>query len=297
MVDFPSSNNALDQLTTLAHALARANITGGFDIVVQSSDVVRGEDTAAGTLLVLRGGNSTSGNNPGAIVRIEGGQGSGTEDGGNVLIRPGTAAGTGVRGVVTMTNNGGADDVAVARVESEGTNAGFFHFFTGNRDPSGAVAALGAGDLYVRTDNGTLWQASSAGTGGWSQIGGGGPAGTVTTFDTRSAPTSTGTLAATGGTVDLNVTSLFDIGELMHLELERTSGTGGSDVDIEIFTEDTFTNRIYNAPGVDITSVPFIDRTGIFYEDLDTSAELHIRITNNSGATFAADVKVVAQGE
>lgn len=297
MVDFPSSNKALDQLTTLAHALARANVTGGFDIVVQSSDVIQGQDAAAGTLLVLRGGNSTSGNNPGAIVRVEGGQGFGTGDGGNVLIRPGTAAGTGVVGVITLTNNGGDDDAAVARVESEGANAGFFHMFTGARDPSGAVAAIGAGDLYVRTDNGTLYQASSAGTGGWSQIGASSFDGTVKTYDTRSTPTSTGSIGASGGSVDLDIGSLFDIGELIHLEVERTSGTGGSDVDIEIYTEDTFTNRIYNAPGVDITSVPFIDRTGIFYEDLDASTELHIRITNNSGATFTADVKVVAQGE
>lgn len=296
MADFDSSEQALDLLTTLAHALSRANVTGGFSIVVQSSDSVQGEDGAAGTLLVLRGGNSSGGNNPGALVRVEGGSGFGTGDGGNVLIRPGTSP-SGVRGVITLTNNGGTDDEAVARVESEGTNSGFFHMFTGSRDPTGAVTAIGAGDLYVRTDNGTMYQATTSGTGGWVQVGGTSFTGTVKTFDTRSAPTSTGTLGSGGGTVDLNVTTLFDIGHLMHLEIERSSGTGGSDVDVEIFTEDTFTNRIYNAPGVDITSVPFIDRTGIFYEDLDATAELHIRVTNNSGASFVADVKLAAQGE
>jgi hypothetical protein len=297
MADFDSNSQALDILTTLAHALARGDVSGGNNIIIQMPDIIKGEDDVAGTVLVLRGGTSSGGNNPGAIVLVEGGDGDGTGAGGNVLLRPGESLGSGARGFVRMTNNGGTDDEAIAEIESEGANAGVFHFFTGNRNPLGSVTALAVGDLYIRTDNGTLWQAQATGTGGWVQIGLGTGTGTVKTFDTRASPTSTANLVSGGGTVDLDITSLFTIGHIMHLEVVRTLGTGGSDVDIEIYTEDTYSNRVYNASGADITSVAYVDRTGIFYEDLDATDELHIRITNNSGADFTADVKVVAQGE
>ena len=124
---------------------------------------------------------------------------------------------------------------------------------------------------------------------------GGGTNGIATLVQTDQTLT-TGSLALSGGTIDLNITSFIDEGQIFDLQVTRTAGTGGDDVDIEIFTEDTFTNRIYFAQAAD-ASTAFRDSSGIFYEDLDTSQELHIRITNQSAAATTFDVRARGQGE
>jgi hypothetical protein len=125
--------------------------------------------------------------------------------------------------------------------------------------------------------------------------GGGGTGGTSTLVQTDQTLT-TGSLSASGGTVDLNLTDFIDEGLIFDLQVTRTAGTGGDDIDVEIYTEDTFTNRIYFAEAADASTL-FRDSSGIFYEDLDTTQELHIRITNQSAAAATFDVRARAQGE
>lgn len=207
MTAYDSSQSALDLLNTLARTLARGNATGGAPIIVSSTDVIRGEDLAAGQILVLRGGNSASGGNPGGDARLEGGQGDIGANGGNTTVRPGLPGVGGLPGIVVITNNGGDDDAPVMRWSSEGTNAGTINVFVGDRDPTGVIAALAAGDLYVRT-NGTMFQASATGTGSWSQLGtgGGAPLQTQSFLDNTTQDLNVGTLSTDGTiTVELNL--------------------------------------------------------------------------------------------
>jgi len=109
---------------------------------------------------------------------------------------------------------------------------------------------------------------------------------------------STGSLSASGGSIDINFTSVLDKGLVISLEVTRTAGTGGDDIDIEFFTKDTFlaADRIYFAEAADGTTA-FIDRSGFFVEDEDVTREFHVRVTNQSASAATFDVQICAQGE
>lgn len=293
MPDFPSSDNAQDLLHTLARALATGQFTGGVNIVVTSTDEIQGEDATAGLILALRGGNSTGGNNPGGTARLQGGAGDGTGDGGNVLIRGGVSGGSGNVGEVQVTNSGGDDDRPILTLSSEGANASTVHLFTGTRDPSGAVAALSAGDLYIRSD-GTLYQASATGTGGWAPLGGGGIAEQVDSFGSA---LTTANATGSGGTVDFTIAVGVPYGELKHLRVVA-NGTC-ADCDVQFFRDSGRTDEIYALVGGD-PSTQLVDRNpGTMRGDDGSALEsntLYGRITNNDAGDSTFDVEIVFWG-
>lgn len=106
------------------------------DLIVTSGDAITGDDATggAGGDLVLEGGDAASGSNA---------------DAGDVLVRPGLPDGTGVRGVVNITNNGGADTVPVLQLTSQGANGEDIRLLVGTQDPSSTVSA-NPGDVYIR---------------------------------------------------------------------------------------------------------------------------------------------------
>lgn len=155
-----------------------------------------------------------------------------------------------------------------------------------HRDASDSAYARAQGaDAIVDDDLVTLRQLNA----------GGGTNGIATLVQSDQTLT-TGSLSASGGTIDLDLTSFIDEGQIIDLQVTRTAGTGGDDVDIGIYTEDSFTNRIYFAEAADATTA-FRDSSGIFYEDLDASQELHVRITNQSASATTFDVRARGQGE
>lgn len=126
------------------------------DFIITTGDAITGDDATGGA-----GGDAI----------VEGGQAatSTNTDGGDVLLRPGLGDGTGVRGIVKATNNGGADSVPVFQVESEGTNAHAFQFFTGTQNPDGVVSATEAGDFYIRS-TGEAYFAQASGSANWVRL-------------------------------------------------------------------------------------------------------------------------------
>lgn len=293
MADFPSSDKALDLLNTLARTLANGQTTGGLNIIVSSTDQIQGEDAAAGLILSLRGGDSSAGNNPGGTARLQGGAGDGSGDGGNVLVRPGVSGGSGEVGFVQVTNNGADDDRPILRLTSEGANAATVHLYTGTRDPTGAVSALAAGDLYIRND-GTMYQASAAGPGSWTALGGGGIAEQVDSFGSA---LTTGNATASGGTVDFTVAVGVPYGELKHLRVVA-NGTC-ADCDVQFFRDSARTDEIYALVGGD-PSTQLVDRNpGTMRGDDGSALEsntLYGRITNNDAGDSTFDVELTFWG-
>lgn len=160
------------------------------------------------------------------------------------------------------------------------------------------VAGYSIGSVWVNTNTDSSFRCVDDSTGAavWEAAGGGGGTGGTATLIQTDQTLTTGSLSASGGTVDLNLTDFIDEGLIFDLQVTRTAGTGGDDIDVEIYTEDTFTNRIYFAEAADASTL-FRDSSGIFYEDLDTTRELHIRITNQGAAAATFDVRARAQGE
>jgi hypothetical protein len=95
------------------------------DFIVTPGDVVRGEDQAAGSDVLVRGGNSTGGGNPGGDLSLTGGTGNMAGGGGTILVMGGVAGATGVGGGVTLQ---GSD---------AGMGAGGYVFLTGGAGAGG----------------------------------------------------------------------------------------------------------------------------------------------------------------
>ena len=219
----------------------------------------------------------------------------GTESGDTVIVRgPSTGA------TPPKATHTGADTIPVFMFETTGTNGEDIRVFVGTQDPDGTISG-NPGDLYVTHNgaNSTLSVnigASDANT-TWADL----QAGVLTGLSTLAqvdVNQSTGSIAATGGTASLDITSFINEGVIYELSLTRTAGTGGDDIDVEIFSKDTKLtgDRLYFAEAAD-ASTAYIDSSGIFYEDEDTSAELHIKVTNNSAAAATFTVRARAQGE
>jgi len=137
----------------------------GKDLEVTDGNVVTGADDAQGGDLVLEGGTSSSGNN----------------DAGDVVIRPGLPDGSGARGIVNVTNNGGADTDPILQLTSEsGANVEDIRVFVGDQDPNGVVSG-NPGDLYATHSGASSTLSVNTGSGDgnvtWTDLQGGGTGG------------------------------------------------------------------------------------------------------------------------
>jgi hypothetical protein len=78
-------------------------------LIVTPGDLIRGEDATVGTAVLVRGGNSTAGNNVGGSLTLQGGSGSGTAAGGALSLAAGVTGGTGAgAGVTILATNSAA---------------------------------------------------------------------------------------------------------------------------------------------------------------------------------------------
>jgi hypothetical protein len=287
------------------------NTTGGAASLQGGTGVGTGNGGSASVV----GGSSGNGatGNGGTVSVTAGNAVSSVGDGGNVVVSAGTGNGGGTAGAVILRNAADASvtgEVTVARIQNQGGGAnggGQFDIYVA--DFTGAIVpptfAASTGSLFVAnsdTEASKIYQNTSIGVGTntgvtWTEIGagGGGTGGTATLIQTDQTLT-TGSLSASGGTVDLNLTDFIDEGLIFDLQVTRTAGFFNDTATTEIYTEDTFTNRIYFAEAADASTL-FRDSSGIFYEDLDTTRELHIRITNQGAAAATFDVRARAQGE
>lgn len=133
------------------------------DLIITPGDVVRGEDQTAGGDVLVRGGNSTGGGNPGGDLSLRGGAGITAGGGGTVLVMGGTAGATGVGGGVTLQGSdagmgaggyvflvGGAGAGGGERGAVRITNTAL-EFVEATTVPGGVTAA-GRGRVWVRDD-------------------------------------------------------------------------------------------------------------------------------------------------
>jgi len=72
------------------------------DFIVTSGDEIRGEDLTVGGDVLMRGGNSTGGNNGGGSMTVQGGTGDGNGSGGMLFLNAGGPGGTGAGADVSI---------------------------------------------------------------------------------------------------------------------------------------------------------------------------------------------------
>lgn len=134
---------------------------GTGDLIIRDGDTVSGDSATGGA-----GGN----------VTVEGGNATpaSATDGGDVILQPGLEDGAGSIGEVSVTNRTGTEDDPIIAFSSASGNSHTIRWRVGTIEPnSDLVPASAGGDLYVRSD-GTMWIATTSGTGNWSQVGSGG---------------------------------------------------------------------------------------------------------------------------
>lgn len=125
------------------------------DFIVTNGDTVRGEDGTAGTPLPMRGGDSSGGNNPGAPVTIDGGQGDGSGAGGDIEVTTGVPGPTGnsgdlrLRTGVPIAGSGGSLSLLGADAAGGNFNAAPISVLTG----AGSGTGFG-GNLELLTGSG-----------------------------------------------------------------------------------------------------------------------------------------------
>lgn len=199
-------------------------------------------------------------------------------------------------GFCTVTH-GGADSVPLMTWTTSGSGGDSVQIFTGSSSPNARVTGA-IGSFFLDGTNGKAW-INTDGSTAWTDLtAGAGAVGISTLAQIDTGNQTTGSIAGSGGTASLDITSFINEGVIYELSVTRTAGTGGDDIDVEIFSKDTKLtgDRLYLAEAAD-ASTAYLDASGIFYEDEDNSAELHIKITNNSAAAATFDVRARAQGE
>lgn len=238
----------------------------------------------------LIAGDSATGGNGGNLI-LEGGAGSGTNStGGSVLLRQGLPTGSGARGIVNITNNGGADSVAILQLTSLGANGEDVRVFVGTRNPNGNVSG-NPGDLYVRhSGTSSSLSINSGATDGnttWTILNG--PA----VFDTRSTPTVTGSANSGGGTVDFTIVTGLTAPLIEFLDVTANGNTVSSD--IRFYRDSARTSLVYEVLARDAFTTPFVDATPwAGYNragDLESNT-LYGRITNNGANASTYDVRI-----
>lgn len=248
------------------------------NLIVTSGDLITGDDDAPG-------GN-------GGVLTLEGGTANAVDSAaGGIVLRPGLPTGDGLRALVNITNNGGADSVAILQLTSQGANAEDIRIFVGTRDPNGVVAG-NPGDLYIRhsaaastikintgvSDNSTVWTSLLAGH---------------DVLDTRAAPLVTGSATSGGGTVNFTIATGFSTPLIEFLDVEANGNTTTSD--IRFYRDAARTSLVYEALARDAFTAPFVDATPwAGYNrsgDLESNT-LYGRITNNGANASTYDIRV-----
>lgn len=118
-------------------------------LIVTPGDLIRGEDDTAGTAVLVRGGNSTGGDNVGGSLTLQGGAGDGTGAGGPTTLSAGTpgAGGAGAAVSILATSSlavsGVGGSITVTAGDSTGVaNAGSITLTPGVAAGSGADGIL-----------------------------------------------------------------------------------------------------------------------------------------------------------
>lgn len=96
-------------------------------------------------------------------------------------------------------------------------------------------------------------------------------------------------------TVNFNLLGFVNRGLIHRFYIEETSGSPLSVYNIKVYSEDTFTNVLYQIDSIDPTLDPFIDTLPFFYYDSDSTSELHISIENTSSLT--GTYKIIIRSE
>jgi len=114
-------------------------------LIVTPGDLIRGEDDTVGTAVLVRGGNSTGGNNVGGSLTVQGGAGNGTGAGGPTTLSAGVpgagGAGAGVSILATSSlavSGVGGSITAMAGDSTGVANAGSITLTPGVAGGSGA---------------------------------------------------------------------------------------------------------------------------------------------------------------
>ena len=248
------------------------------NLIVTSGDAIIGDGATggAGGVLVLEGGTANAPNSAA----------------GGIELRPGTPTGAGARAIVNVTNNGGADTVAVLQITSQGSNAEDFRIFVGTRDPNGTVVG-NPGDLYVRHSAANSTIKINAGVSDFNTVW----VDLITgIFDTRSSPTLTGSATSGGGTVDFTIAVGFPTPLVEFLDVQAVGNT--VDSDIRFYRDAARTSLIYETLARDAFTTPFVDATPwAGYNragDLESNT-LYGRITNNGANASTYNVRVRAK--
>ena len=133
------------------------------DLVMLSTDTIRGEDstTGSGDVLALRGGNSTGGGCDGADVTIGGGLAHTTGDGGKIIVASGVAPGAGTAGDIELTaatSAAGTDGTVRVNGANQSLHGGSatkrFQILGGIQDASGFVDSDGP-SVFLRAQGST----------------------------------------------------------------------------------------------------------------------------------------------
>jgi hypothetical protein len=100
----------------------------------------------------------------------------------------------------------------------------------------------------------------------------------------KKAYSNAGNVAAANTSTNFNKTSFVNRGLIHKVVLTETGGVATGLYTVGIYSKDTFlaADKLYEATGIDpaANSRVYTDRLPWFYEDLDSTTELHIRITN-----------------
>ena len=114
-------------------------------LIVTPGDLIRGEDATVGTAVLVRGGNSTGGNNVGGSLTLQGGDGFGTGTGGATTLSAGSPGASGAGGGVSiiasssLAASGVGGAISVTAGDSTGVaNAGNITLTPGIAGGSGA---------------------------------------------------------------------------------------------------------------------------------------------------------------
>lgn len=130
----------------------------------------------------------------------------------------------------------------------------------------------------------------------WAAVGGGGGPAIV---DWRGgAAKSMGAISSGGASATANFTGWMNAGHLMYLKV--TGANGSTNSTIGIYSSDSFAGGalIEEYVGVDLSGgAALIDRVGFFYDDADSTDELHVKITNNGSVAETYTLHFYGQGD
>lgn len=192
------------------------------DFIITPGDIVRGEDDDSGSNVLIRGGNSTSGDNVGGTLEIRGGTGSNNGAGGPLILYGGTAGPGGSGGAITI---GGLQ--------------------SGNSVP-GVVSLLGNSRASTGTGGLTLVSGGTgtSATGGILRLRGGPGGGTSASGGDLEILGGSATDAASGGDVLLTGGSATGAGVGGDVVITPGSTVGGTDGEVLINGPTTVDNTL-----------------------------------------------------